>query len=138
MKKLNVYLSGNVRNAEDDFQNWRDECFDYAQYYNNLNFIDPVKYFNYTNKQPKTSKQCLDLFMYVIEKSDVLLVNLDLSNSSIGTAMEIEHAFCKGVPVIGFGWDKLTWYNWVEERCSVVFENLEEAIIYISGTYGTI
>lgn len=138
MNKLNVYLSGNVRNVDESFQCWRDTCLDYSQYYNNLNFIDPIKFFNYTNKKPKTDKQCLDLFIYMIENSNVILVNLDYSNSSIGTAMEIEHAFCKGIPIIGLGWDKLTWYNWIEQRCSIVFEDLEDAISYISSTYGMI
>ena len=138
MTRLNVYLSGNVRNACEDFQGWRDKCMDYAQYYNNIKFIDPINYFNYTDKKPKTDRQCLDLFMHIIEKSDVLLINLDWSCSSIGTAMEIEHAFCNGIPIIGFGQDNNNWYNWVEQRCSVVFEDLEDAIYYISNTYGTI
>lgn len=134
----NVYLSGNVKNIAEGFQVWRDECLDYAQYYNNLNFIDPINFFNYTDKKPLTEKQCLDLFMYMIEKSDVLLINLDYSSTSIGTAMELEHAFCKNIPIIGFGEMTDTWYNWVEERCSIVFYDLESAISYISSTYGVI
>lgn len=135
--KLNVYLSGNVRNVDESFQNWRDECLNYVQYYNNLNFIDPIKFFNYTDKKPLTDKQCIDLFMYMIEKSDVLLVNLDNSNSSCGTMMEIEHAYCNNIPIIGFGIYE-SWYNWAEERCSITFEDLEGAISYISSTYGVI
>ncbi len=138
MAKLNVYLSGNVRNVDKNFQSWRDKCKHYLLYHGNLSFIDPIKYFNYTDKKPKTDKQCLDLFMHMIEKSNIILVNLDSSCSSIGTAMEIEHAFCKGIPVVGFGHDQSTWYNWVEERCSVTFEDLEDAIIYISETYGSV
>ena len=138
MNKLNIYLSGCVRNTYGEFQDWRDKCFDYAQYYNNLHFIDPIKVFNYTDKKPKTNKQCLDLFMYMIEKSNILLINLDYTDSSCGSLAEIEHAYCCRIPIIGFGKNKMTWYNWAEARCSIIFEDLEEAIAYISNTYGVI
>lgn len=138
MNGLNVYLSGAVKYMKEEFQNWRDECMDYAKHSDNLNIIDPNKYFNYTDNQPVTNKQCLDLFMWLVEKSDVLLINLDYSNISCGSMAEVEHAHCYGVPVIGFGENPETWYSWAEERCSVVFEDFEEALEYINASYGSI
>ena len=135
MKKLNVYLSGCVKLIDEEFQGWRDTCLN--QPYAVLNFIDPNRYFNYTNKLPKTNKQCQDLFMWQIEHSDILLVNLDHSNLSVGTGMEIEHAYCRNIPIIGFGKDESTWYGWAESRCSVVFDDLEDAICYIYDSYYT-
>lgn len=137
MKKLNVYLSGCVRNADIGFQDWRERCASYQEYesYPFLNFIDPIKYFNYDDKQPKTDKQCMDLFMWQIERSDILLVNLDDSKYSCGCSMEIEHAYCKGIPIIAFGNNQGTWYNWAKLRASVVFQHLFEAINYIDEYY---
>lgn len=89
MRSLNVYLSGATKNVDKEFQNWRNRYMEFFDI--NLNFIDPIRYFNYTDKKPKTNKQCLDLFMWQIDNSDVLLVNLDYSEVSIGTAMEVEH-----------------------------------------------
>ena len=62
-------------------------------------------------------------------------VNLDYSNNSIGTAMEVEHAHCNNIPVIAFGSQESTWYNWVKERATIVFEDLDEACFYINETY---
>ena len=140
MNKLKVYLSGSVRNTEKDFQSWRNHCQMLQQngFYENLNFVDPNEYFNYTNKLPKTDKQCLDLFMWQIDKCDVVLCNLDYSNISIGTSMEVEHSHCHNIPIIGFGSKTETWYNWTKERCSIVFEDLEEAIEYLNNSYGKV
>ena len=135
--ELKVYLSGSAKNVEEDFQDWRTRCkaLTYNGYYTKINFIDPMIFFNYTNKQPKTDKQCLDLFMWLVKESDVLLVNLDYSNISIGVGMEIEHAYCRNIPIIAFGEKPETWYNWIKERSSVVFDTLDQAIDYIDNTY---
>ena len=137
INKLNVYLSGSTKNVEESFQSWRSKCqmLSHNGYYTKLNFVDPISFFNYTNKQPKTNKQCLDLFMWLIDQSEVLLCNLDYSNVSIGTGMEIEHAFCHDIPIIAFGEKSETWYNWAETRSTVVFKTVDEAIEYINNTY---
>ncbi len=135
--KLKIYLSGSTKNVDESFQSWRTYCETLTNngYYTQLDFIDPISYFNYTNKQSKTDKQCLDFFMWLIEQSDVLLVNLDYSNVSIGTGMEIEHAYCRNIPIIGFGKKEDTHYNWVKVRCSVMFDTLDQAIDYINDKY---
>ena len=137
MGKLNIYLSGATKNINENFQSWRTKCTSASQngYYTNLNFIDPISYFNYTDKKPKPDRQCLDTFMWMINKSDMLLVNLDHSDNSIGTGMEVEHAYCHNIPIIGFGKKEYTHYNWIKERCSVSFDTLDEAIDYIYNTY---
>lgn len=140
MSKLKVYLSGAAKQVEEDFQSWRSRCkmLSHNGYYTKLDFVDPNSYFNYTNKTPKTDKQCLDLFMWQIEKGDVLLVNLDYSNVSIGTGMEIEHAACHNIPIVAFGEKSDTWYNWCVERSTVIFRTLDQAIDYINDTYAKV
>ena len=137
MSKLKIYLSGAIRKVDENFQNWRDKCnqIKYDGFYINLKFIDPNSYFNYTDKLPKNDKQCIDLFMWQVENSDVLLVNLDYSENSIGTCMEIEHAYCNNIPVVTFGNKPDTWYPWAKERSSVIFDELEEALEYINASY---
>lgn len=138
--KLKVYLSGAIKCVNTNFQNWRDTCFEIEEngFYSDIKFIDPNSHFNYTNKLPKTDKQCLDLFMWLVDKCDILLVNLDQSDKSCGTCMEIEHAFCHNIPIIAFGSNSKTWYSWAETRSSVIFNTLEEAIEYIYMSYTNI
>lgn len=140
MKKLNIYLSGATKNVCEDFQDWREKCFNFYLngYYPKLNFVNPISHFNYTDKLPKTDKQCLDFFMWQIEHCDLLLLNLDQSKISCGSCMEVEHAFCNGIPIIAFGNKPDTWYNWAEIRSSVIFDTLEEAVTYINDSYGNI
>ena len=140
MNSLKVYLSGSAKNVDEQFQNWRQECYtcQLIGYYPSLKFINPLAHFDYKRNKPKTDKQCLDLFMWLVDKSDILLVNLDHSENSIGTAMEVEHAYCNNIPIIAFGKKENTWYNWVVERASVVFDSLSSAIHYIDDSYGDI
>lgn len=140
MSKLRIYLSGAIKLVNEEFQNWRDRCHDIKQdgFYVNLKFIDPNNYFNYTNKLPKNDKQCIDLFMWQIDHCDVLLCNLDYSDKSIGTCMEIEHAYCNNIQIVAFGDKPDTWYPWAKERASVIYDDLEDALAYINMSYGNI
>ena len=63
----------------------------------------------------------------VFLKSDVVLVNLNYSDSSVGTGMEISLANELKIPIIGFGNEEI--YDWVIDCCDVVLDNLEEIIL---------
>ena len=140
MNKLKVYLSGATLNTDDSFQSWRTRCQMLRQngYYTNLDFVDPLSYFDYKHKLPQTNKQCLDFFMWQIDKCDALLINLDYSNVSVGSGMEVEHAYCHNVPIIAFGSKPDTWYNWTKERTTVILNDLDEAIEYIHNYYAKV
>ena len=73
--------------------------------------------------------------MWQLDHSDIVLVNLDYSDVSCGTCMELEHAFLNNIPIIGFGDKSNTWYSWAAERASIIFDSLEEAIWYINDYY---
>jgi hypothetical protein len=135
--KLNIYLSGATKQVEEGFQSWRTRCKTLSKngYYTKLNFIDPISHFNYTTKQPKTDKECLDLFMWQIRNCDILLLCLDHSADSCGSCMEVEHAFCNNIPIIAFGDKPGTWYNWAETRSTAILESLDLAIDYIYDNY---
>lgn len=139
--KCKIYLSGAIKNTPLTFQKWRDTAtvmLDYSSIYNQVDILDPNEFFNYTNKKPQSEKQCLDLFMWLVDQSDLLLVNLDHTDESCGTCMEIERAYCHNKPIVAFGSDSKTWYNWAKERASVIFLTLEEAVQYVMDSYITI
>lgn len=139
MKKLKIYLSGTVGQAEKNFQSWRSTCKMLRQngYYTSLDFIDPINHFDSKIKHLKTEKDFLGLIMWQVENCDVLLLNLDYTNTPCcGSCMEVEHAYCNNIPIIAFGSKPDTWYNWVETRSTAIFDNLEDAIDYIYNSYG--
>lgn len=76
--------------------------------------------------------------MYLLKKSDVLLVNLDHSDCSVGTGMEVQYALYNNIPIIAFGEEPETWYKWIEISAAIIFEDVDEALEYISSSYGTV
>ena len=138
MNKINIYLSGACKHTSYNFQSWRRSFKNYLEDYvfNDLfNVIDPMIHFDYDDNKPPTDKACHDLFFHLIDKSDVLIVNLDNSDLSPGTAMEVHHALVNNIPIIGFGNMKDTWYPWVKEECSVVLSSIHNAIEYVYEHY---
>lgn len=71
--------------------------------------------------------------MSMIDRSDLVIVNLNDSDSSVGTGQELEHAVCKNIPIVGFGTENI--YPWEEEDCQVVFEDLYECVNYVVEYY---
>ena len=81
-----------------------------------------------------TAKQTKNFYIkYLIANSDLILVNLNNTENSVGTGQELQYAVDKGIPVIGFG--KQNVYEWLPEDCDVVFDTLEEAVDYIINYY---
>lgn len=136
MKRIKIFISGSEKNAPKGFASWRDEVKNLCVWRDDkLQILDPVTHFNYHDKPPVTSRQCVNYFMWLIDKCDVFLVNLDHSHVSVGTGCEVQHACDKNKPIIGFGTQSETWYEWTHERCEVIFNTMEEAIDYIVEHY---
>ena len=136
MKHVLIYASGSEKNAPEGFTSWRDELKTFLAWHNDkITFLDPMVHFNYTDKPSKTTRQCSNYFMWMIDRCDVLLVNLDHSDVSVGTGCEVQHGFDNRKPIIGFGVKPETWYEWTADKCDIVFDTQEEAIEYIVEHY---
>ena len=140
MKRLNIYLAGACKGLVDEGTSWRNEAFErfiLAQKYLDLiayHLYDPTEYFPRDGSKSITAKQTKNFYIkYLIANSDLILVNLNNTENSVGTAQELQYAVDKGIPVIGFG--KQNVYEWLPEDCDVVFDTLEEAVDYIINYY---
>ena len=139
MKALNIYLAGRCKGLPDGGSSWRET----AQKILNLaaettgskvNVFDPTKFFDYQSVTGKSQHQVKAYYMSKLRKCDVVLVNCNGSDASIGTAQEIQYAVDHEIPVIGFGTEGL--YPWITEvDCQVVFNSLHEAADYIRDYY---
>ena len=66
--------------------------------------------------------------------SRLVLVNLDRTRTSPGTAQELQFAVDNQIPIIGFAsGDEV--YPWLKVDCQVVFSSMLQAIDYISDYY---
>lgn len=133
---LSIYLAGASKCLEDEGRGWKESAEKIlAEVSKNtgvcLDVTNPIKYFSYSEPKYKTQKQVKQFYMYKIKQCDLLLVNLDDTDKSVGTGQEVQAAVMLGKPVIGFG--KKNVYPWISEvDCDVVFDTVFEAANYIS------
>ena len=133
MKRLNIYLAGACKGLVDEGTSWRNEAFErfiLAQKYLDLiayHLYDPTEYFPRDGSKSITAKQTKNFYIkYLIANSDLILVNLNNTENSVGTGQELQYAVDKGIPVIGFG--KQNVYEWLPEN-----ETFDEWINRVSG-----
>ncbi len=72
---------------------------------------------------------------YYIDKSDIILAEMDYREPSPGTIGEIVYAAMKGKPVITWGRAEYNERAWIKAHVTKHFETLEEAIDYIIAMY---
>ncbi len=75
---------------------------------------------------------------YYIDKSDLILAEMDFREPSIGTIGEIICAYTKGKPVITWGLAEYNKRPWIKAHVTKHFKTLNDAIDYIIATYGVV
>ena len=132
MSRLKIYLAGASKYEADEGLGWRKTL--QSDWGETTNIINPLDYFRYSENWHQNDKQVKEFYLSRIRKSDVVLVNLNNSDSSCGTCQEIQYARDHDIPIIGFGHDNV--YNWLLVDCQCVFDTAEEAMEYIIDYYG--
>lgn len=140
MRDFQIYLAGKTGGlTQAEANGWRNNVKNILENYEskrfgNIRVINPNDFFNYYKTLHKTHKQIKRFFMNQIDKSDLVIVNLNNSNSSVGTGQELEHARMKEIPIVGYGTENI--YSWEsEEDCDVVFNTEEECVEYVLDYY---
>lgn len=98
-----------------------------------IKVINPTRYFDRDGGNAITNKQVKQFYLSRIRKCDLILVNLEHTNTSIGTAQELQFAVDNHIPIIGF--NDYDSYEWLPEDCDVIFKGINEAIDYINDFY---
>lgn len=139
IETLKIYLAGACKNEADEGKEWRDQITErlekVAEWSNkNLKVINPTKYFSYSEHKHKSQKQLKEFYLNKISKCDLVIVNLNNSDTSIGTAQEIQYAVDIHIPIIGYGTQNI--YPWISEvDCQVTFDTMIETVDYIRDYY---
>lgn len=134
-----IYLAGACKNIPDEGAAWREQATvilnQAAEWKDSkVTVINPLDYFTYAENKQRSHKQVKNFYLNQIRKCDVILVNLSQTNSSPGTAQEVQFAVDNDIPVIGFGTSEV--YPWISDvDCDVTFESITEAINYIRDYY---
>lgn len=132
MKIFKVYLAGACKHEPDEGEGWRNSIIsDWDDL--GIKFVNPLQYFRYSENWHQSHKQVKQFYFSKIKTCDVVLVNLNKSDSSCGTCQEVQYAIDQGIPVIGFGHENV--YNWLEVDCQCIFDKAEDAMEYIYNYY---
>lgn len=136
MKEFVIYLAGQMSGISYEESNrWRlvaKDCLENVECDYKVKAINPNDYYNFKEKTYINDKEIIRLDLHKVRTSDLILV--DLSGKSIGTAMEIQHAFDRGIPIVGFtSGDKSEIHPWLEFECDRVFGSIQGALEYIEN-----
>ena len=142
MKEYKIYTCGKMGGLSFEKQmQWRKSIEtlikDKYDGSNVIKFIHPPLYFNYEQKNHKSEREILDWEMMQLYESDIVIVNLDGIDSTVGSHMElgavqgINRFGNKYIYVVGVG-DNYNYHPWIRETCNRIESNLSDVAEYIA------
>lgn len=151
--KKKVYLAGAMAcYGKDDTtaKDWRNQVKKwFKDQTDNFKVISPTDYYEYGKTFHQTEKEVMRFDLRKVKEADVVLVNLNDLEKSLGTSDEILLAYLCGIPVIGFLKPKTNVYNSNEEitqlhpwkreqldRIECAHDGMVKAMQYIKDYYG--
>ena len=121
-----IFLSGACKNVSVEARNsWREWFEKQARIDNAVKVFNPNAKFSYEANDPRNSQLVMDYFLNRLDKSDVVVVNLEDSALSCGTAMEVMHAKDTGKFILGISGDN--YYDYIRDCCNVIVPDKESA-----------
>ena len=119
---------------------WRNQLGGLVRLYydgtNKITFVHPPLYFNYENNLHKSEREILDWEMMQLHDSDIVVVNLDQIDTTVGSHMElgavqgINRFGDKYIYVVGVGDSNV--HPWITETCSRIEDSFTDAAKYIA------
>lgn len=150
MKKC--YLAGAITcygELADYPKRWRDEAKKwFSRNIENIMAISPMDYYLPSEHLHKTESEAMRFDLRKVEESDVILVNLERINESVGTIQEIFNAWVHNKAIIGFyestetlSEDKVSksFHPWLYEQIDRIETGkyaMHNAMEYIRNYYG--
>jgi nucleoside 2-deoxyribosyltransferase len=131
--KKTVYLAGAISffhntNCPERATGWRNIAENYLSYYD-------IKCFNPCKCEGFSEDMIVKQNMYYLNQCDIILVNLDMINDSVGTIFELTEAKHRGKPIIAFG--KSYWRErpHMKYLIDTYFDTFEDALDNIVTAY---
>lgn len=137
MSNFKIYLAGKMSGLTfEEMNSWRAKASvileGYGEYIHTEN---PCHYYNFEiDPNSFSDHECKEFDLWLVKNCDLILVNLDFSDS-IGTAIEIELASrIWNIPIIAFGTRK-DIHPWIKLSITKHCPTMEEAIEHIINFY---
>lgn len=143
MKHLVIYECGKMSGLSfDEMNNWRANMkvalIQIAENSGcNITVVNPVDYYNLQEVKHQSELEIMNYDLSRVKKSDLLVVNLEGLDTSIGSIIECYEAYKSGIPVLAFGsqidYGKL--HPWIKCCITRHDKNYRECINYINDFY---
>ncbi len=141
---LKIYTAGKMSGLSfEEMNDWRVKLKEiltaYADFSNtNIKVVNPVDFYNFETKRHQNELEVEEFDLAHVVSSDIIIVNLEGLNSSIGTIIELHDArYHNKIPVIAFG-NKTTYdelHPWVKNDITRVEETIYDVAAYIKDFY---
>lgn len=145
-KRLKIYAAGAMSGLTlSEMNDWRErvrglldklvELKENPEY--EIDFINPAKYYNTETNNHKTEKEAMLWDLNQVKSSDIIIVNLEGLNTSIGTSIEIYEAYKNSIPILAYGKDETykDTHPWLKECITRVDSNEISLCNYIYDFY---
>lgn len=143
LEKLKIYLAGKMSGLSfEESDEWRRDfkgVFKREMNYDTMHYtiINPNDYYNFKNPSHQNEREVMQYDLNHVRSSDIVVVNLEDINTSIGTAIELYVAAQNNIPVLAWGSDE-EWritHPWLKECISRVESDVCSLCNYIFEYY---
>lgn len=136
---IKVYTCGAMKNkTTEEAMAWRNElenCLNMSGVVTSV--FKPPKFYNYDNLKHQSEAEIKEFELAKLRESDVLVVELDGIESSVGSCMELGYANAmndfgnKHIFIIAYNNTGKNVHPWVIDSCIRVEDSLEDIAYYI-------
>ncbi len=136
-----IYTAGKMKGLSFSQQMWwrssyEDLVLDYAEKAGLKSpvFVHPPNYYNYEENLHKSDREIFDWEMMQLRSADILVVNLNDIEESVGTIMEVSAAqtinrMGGNIFILGIGWSECL-HPWIRDSCLRIEDGTEGAAKY--------
>lgn len=141
--KLQIYLAGRMNGISFEEMNaWRKEIKQKLLLQSMITdcdivIVNPVDFYNYKNIRHQNELEIMNFDLVKVKTSDIIIINMEGLNESIGSCIECYEAYKNGIPVLAFGGNDLFMklHPWIQ-NCITRYEKTDNDIVnYIRDFY---
>ena len=142
---LTIYLAGAMCGiSHEEQKRWRKKlktALENCSYMceKRINIISPVDYYNFEEKLQQSEREVMQFDLNMVKKSDIVIVNTDKLNTSIGSSIELYEAFKSDIPVIAYNFvsDCTYIHPWLKCCITRTEKSIDDICNYIMNFYLT-
>lgn len=139
MKNKLIYLGGKMTGLSvKEYSEWREKIQDrFYMMDEHYRCFNPAKHFSFEDVEKGiiTDKQAMDIDLYKLRRSDLMVVDFRHGSDSLGTMAEIGIAYDHQIPILGICENVQNLHPWIVSMCNKFFENEYDLVFYAAEHY---